>query len=279
MSHTHYTFSTTDNLNLFARAWQTSHPKPRGIVHLVHGLGEHSGRYDHIGKALNDAGFHMDGFDLRGHGLSEGKKGHTPSFTQLLDDVQSFFDDSKRHFMDVESHFLYGHGMGGNIVIQFGLHHPFELSGVIATAPAFNLAYQPPKLKVVLSRSLSHLLPILTMNNILDVNALSRDQAVVQAYQDDVYVHDRISAKLLTALLESGESALSNADQWTLPLLLMHGTSDRITSQEASQTFKQKAGEIVELALWEGYYHEIHNDLGKEKPIEKMITWLNEHSY
>jgi len=279
MNHTHYNFNTKDNLSLFARAWLTSQPEPKGIVHLVHGLGEHSGRYDHVGKALNDAGFHLVSFDLRGHGLSQGKKGHAPSFEHFLDDVQVFWNDAKTRFADIENRFLYGHSLGGNIVIQYGLHHPFELSGVIATSPALSLSYQPPKLKLIAAKILSHLLPSLTVKNALDTSALSRDQAVVQAYRDDVYVHDLISTKLSMGLIDSGATALEQAENWTLPLLLMHGTSDQITSHEASQSFKKKAGELVELVLWEDSYHELHNDLDKERVIEKIIFWLNAHSY
>jgi len=116
------------------------------------------------------------------------------------------------------------------------------------------------------------------MPNGLEQNHLSRNNAVVQAYKDDIYVHDRLSARFGMDILESGQYAFNRADEWKLPLLLMHGTADQITSHKASQEFAKNANGHVELVLWEGYYHEIHNDFGKEEVITKMISWLNEKS-
>jgi len=278
MNHSTFNFSSKDGLSLMGRAWLSNQSDIRGMVHLVHGLGEHSGRYAHIAKALNDAGYHLVGFDLRGHGLSEGKRGHSPNLETLLDDVQSFLDEIGKRFGQFDAKFLYGHSLGANIVLNFGLRRSADLSGIIATSPSLRLAFAPPKLKLIMGKVIAAVMPSMLMNNGLEQDALSRDKAIVKAYTDDVLVHDHISTKLAMDLFDSGTYALEHASHWQLPLLLMHGTADRITSSKASQEFAQKAGSPVELVLWEGYYHETHNDLGKQQVIAKMIEWLNQQA-
>lgn len=278
MSHTTFELTSVDGLKLFARGWLASQTNSKGVVYLVHGIGEHTGRYDHLGKSLSENGYHLIGIDLRGHGLSEGKRGHTPSFEDYFSDIKLLMAESRSRFGSQPSNFLYGHSLGGNIVLNFGLQIQPELTGVIASAPALKLAYEPPKIKLLLGKVMEKLFPSLTMSNTLDVEALSRDHAIVQAYRDDVLVHDQISAKLAMEMFKCGHFALEHASSWDLPMLLMHGTADRLTSHQASQNFAESAGEQVELVLWQDYYHEIHNDYGKEEVIEKMISWLEQNT-
>ena len=276
MKHSTFKFSSKDGLELFGRAWQTEDKHPKGIIHLIHGLGEHSGRYDPVAKALTKAGYHMDGFDLRGHGLSEGKRGHTPSLDHFLDDISLFLDESGKLLDTSLPSFIYGHSLGGLLVLNYGFVHPERVSGAIVSDPALALSFRPPQLMWMIAQIMAKIVPTFSSNNALDVNALSRDAAVVKAYQDDVLVHDQISASHVVDMLGRGEKLIARAEDWTLPLLLMHGTEDRIASVEASRTFAEKAGPIVTFVPWEGYYHEVHNDIGKEKVIEKMISWLDD---
>jgi alpha-beta hydrolase superfamily lysophospholipase len=270
-----FNFKASDNLTLFGRVWQSEVAPAKGVVNLVHGLGEHSGRYAHIAEALTKAGYHFIAFDLRGHGLSEGKRGHTPDFDQILDDVDRFLAKSNQIVNADLPNFLYGHSLGGGIVINYGLRRQNTLKGVIATDPALELAFKPSGLKIWFGNLLANLAPAFSMDNGLELAALSRDAAIVKAYQDDALVHSKMSAKLGVALLDSGRYAMDHAQEWTLPLLLMHGTADRITSPQASQTFAEKAKSGVTLRLWDGYYHEIHNDIGKADVIAAMIDWLD----
>jgi len=271
-----FNFKTNDGLTLLGRIWQTT-GKPKGIVNLVHGLGEHSGRYAHVAEALTKAGYNLIGFDLRGHGLSEGPLGHTPDYEHIMDDVALFMQKSNEFFGSDHPNFLYGHSLGGSIVLNYALRQKPNLNGVISTDPALRLSFEPPKIKLVLGKIMANLMPTFSMNNALDVNALARDAAIVKAYQDDVLVHDRLSAKLVMELFDSGKYALEHTADWTLPLLLMHGSEDRISSCQASEEFAQKAGDIVTFKQWDGFYHEIHNDFGKEEVIAFMIDWLNGH--
>jgi alpha-beta hydrolase superfamily lysophospholipase len=275
MNPANFTFTSKDGLSLFGRAWVSATKKSKGIIHLIHGLGEHSGRYDHIGKALAQSGYHLAAFDLRGHGLSEGPRGHSPGLSHLLDDISIFLDETKKHLGNSVPIFLYGHSMGGNLVINFGIRNSSIMKGAIVTSPALQILKPQPKIKVALANYFGKRFPRLTLKNGIERKALSRNAAIVKAYQDDVYVHDKVSARLGLDLLESGSIALKKAQQWDTPLLLMHGTADRLTSWKASKEFAQKAGDLVELIPWEDYYHELHNDFGSEKVINKMVTWLD----
>jgi len=278
MENNQFKFSTHDGLSLFGRIWLSTAKDIRGVVKLVHGIGEHSGRYAHIGKALNKRGYHLASFDLRGHGLSDGKRGFSPSLNHLMDDIDLFLHESQDKLGQDLPVFLYGHSLGANLVLNFGLRRKPNVSGVIATGTSFAFAFEPPKFKLFLGKILAKVWPSCTMSNELEQNALSRDQAIVKAYQDDVFVHDRISARLVTDIIESGQFALNHAEDWTLPLLLMHGTADRITSSQASEEFAKRSSPYTELVLYDGCYHEIHNDFNKEEVIEKMIGWLNERT-
>lgn len=273
-----FTFSSRDHLSLIGRAWTSTKTHPKGIVHLIHSLGEHSGRYDHIGNALAKSSYHLTSFDLRGHGLSEGRRGHAPDFTYLVEDIKIFLDESAKYLGNSIPRFLYGHGLGGNLVISYMMDNQSDLDGAIITSPAFETTQATSKLKVALFKFMAKVMPGFPMKNGLETNALSRDPAIVKAYQDDVYVHKSVSAHLGLDIMTSGQKALHNAKQWNAPLLLMHGTEDRITSHESSQQFAAKAGDHVELVLWDGFYHDLLNDIGAEKVIEHMVDWLDNNT-
>lgn len=274
MQTSNFNFSSKDGLTLFGRIWQAQ-GTPKGVVNLVHGLGEHSGRYAHVAEAMTEAGFHFIGFDLRGHGLSEGKRGHTPDFDHILDDVTLFLEKSGQFFNEDLPNFLYGHSLGGVIVLNYVLRRKNHLHGVISTDPALGLAFEPSKAKVFLGKIMANLMPSFSMKNGLEVEALSRDAAIVKAYQNDALVHNTITAKLAMALLDSGQYALDHANELDVPVLLMHGTADRIAAYQKSQEFAEKAGDLVTLKLWDDFYHELHNEIGKENVIADMVNWLN----
>lgn len=270
-----FEFNSKDDLKLFGRIWMSPSPTPKGLVFLVHGLGEHSGRYADLADTFNQQGYHLAAFDLRGHGLSQGKRGHTPSYEHLLDDIEIFIKETQTRLPNKLPSFIYGHSLGGNLVLNFGLRRAADVSGYIATAPLIETAFEPPKAKLLAARVLSRILPTLTMKNGLEKPALSRDKAIVEAYESDPYVHDKLSARLGFTMLESGKYAAEHAADWKPKLLLMHGAADRICSCPASKAFAGAAGDNVDLVLWERGYHELHNDLEKEEVIAAMLQWLD----
>lgn len=266
------TFTLLPAVPLFARAWTPETP-PRGVVCLVHGLGEHSGRYAPLAAHLNAAGFAVLAFDLRGHGRSGGKRGHFV-YADALDDITRLVDEAQRRFGAVPR-FLYGHSLGGNLVLNYILRRPVEkLHGAVASGPWLRLAFEPPAYKVFLARSVGKLLPTLLQPSGLQPEYLSRDPVVVKAYVEDPLVHDRISAGMFLEAYEAGLWALEHAADLKVPLLLMHGADDHLTSPEASREFCQRAGEKCTFRLWEGMYHEVHNEPGKEEVYRTVVDWL-----
>ncbi len=262
------------SLPLFGRYWPTD--TPRAGVALIHGLGEHSGRYEHVAQALNRAGLAVLALDLPGHGRSGGRRGHFPSYETALGVVRTALEELAQRMGELPR-LLYGHSLGGNLVINYVLRSPEGIQGAVVSGPWLRLAIQPPQWRVTLARTLGRLFPGVTQPNGLDPADLSHDPEVVHAYETDPLVHDRISAGLFLAAYQAGLWALENAARLRIPLLLMHGTADRLTSAEASAEFAARAGERCTLQLWEGLYHEVHNEPQKAEVLASVIRWIEDH--
>ena len=274
MEHIEFEWQTADGLKLFAQGWSPK-DQPRAVVCLVHGLGEHTGRYGHVAAALAHVGYALLGFDLRGHGHSEGQRGHTPTFDLMLDDVAHLLEEASRRFADVPR-FLYGHSLGGTLVLNHALRRRPQVVGVIATGPLLRTAFAPPAWKTALGRLLYGWWPTLSLSNGLDIQGLSHDAGVVRAYADDPLVHDRVSARLGMDMLDAGEWALAHATEFFLPLLLMSGGADPITSAEATRQFAAGVTGDCTLKIWDGLFHEIHNEPEQQQVFDVMIEWLGE---
>jgi alpha-beta hydrolase superfamily lysophospholipase len=272
MAISEWNWKSLDGLDMYARGWAPrGHPKT--AIMLVHGHGEHVARYDHVAAALAEKGDAMLGFDLRGNGKSGGPRGHTPSYDALMDDIASFSQQTELRYAGLPR-FLYGHSLGGNLVLNYALRRKPDLRGVIATGPWLKLAFDPPASQVTLGRLMNGIAPGFTQHSKLNTQGLSHDQMVVAAYDNDPLVHDKISARLFMAIYESGLWALEHAAEFPQPLLLMHGAADPITSAKSSQEFAQKAGKKVTLKIWGGLYHEIHTELEKAEVFKVMLDWL-----
>jgi alpha-beta hydrolase superfamily lysophospholipase len=275
MEISEWSWKSFDGVNMYARGWAPK-GKPKAAIALVHGHGEHVGRYEHVAAALTDKGYAMLGFDLRGHGKSGGPRGHSPTYDALMEDIEAFLKQVDERYPGLPC-FLYGHSLGGNLVLNYALRRKPDLRGVIATGPWLKLAFQPPASQLTLGRLMNGIAPGFTQNSKLDTKGLSHDQAVVNAYEQDPLVHDKISARLFVAMYESGLWALEHAAEFPLPLLLMHGSADPLTSAKASQEFAEKAGDKVTLRVWDGMYHEIHNEFEKAEVFKVMLDWLVKH--
>jgi alpha-beta hydrolase superfamily lysophospholipase len=273
MKHSEFEFKTFDGLSLFGQSWQPE-DRPRAVVCLVYGLGEHSGRYTHVADQITQAGYSLIAFDLRGHGQSEGPRGHTPSYEALLNDVNFFLNEVDKNFPELPL-FLYGHSLGGNLVLNYVIRRQPKLKGVIATAPWLRLAFEPPSFKIILAQITNYILPSFSQKNGLDTKVLSRDPEVVHAYENDPLVHDYISARMFISIHQAGQWALEHALEFSLPLLLMHGGADKIISIEASKEFANKILEKCTFKIWDGLYHEIHNEPEKEEVFKFLIDWLD----
>jgi len=265
-----------DGIGLYVRGWEPE-GKAKAVIALAHGHGEHVGRYENVAGALTNAGYTLVGYDSRGHGKSTGPRGHIPSYETLMDDVGGFVSMLGEKYSG-HPLFLYGHSMGGNQAINYALRHHPKIVGVIATGPWLKLAFEPPAIKVALGRFMNNIVPSFTQSNGLDTKGLSHDPEVVRLYDNDPLGHDKMSARLFVSMYESGLWALDHASELSLPLLLMHGGADPITSAEASRQFADKAGKNVTLCIWDGMYHEIHNEPGQAEVFKVMIEWLGKRS-
>ena len=247
----------------------------KAVVVLVHGMGEHSERYEnHVIPILNKNSYAVITYDQFGHGKTEGKRGHNPGFEALLDCVD-FIIEKSSHLFKGKPIFLYGHSMGGNVVINYTLKRKGKLKGVIVTSPLLRLAFDPPEWKLLAGKLLQKFIPSITMNSELETEAISRDINEVEKYKNDPLVHSKISPNYSVTLFKTGEWAIQNANQLKTPMLLLHGTGDRITNWKASQEFATNSKQNVELQLYEGAYHELHNELNKKEVLEKITDWID----
>jgi alpha-beta hydrolase superfamily lysophospholipase len=247
----------------------------KAVIVLVHGMGEHSKRYEkYVIPFFNQNSIAVLSYDQYGHGKTEGKRGHNPGYDEVLNCVEEMLNKAKNVFSEKPT-FLYGHSMGGNVVINYILKRKNNLNGAIVTSPFLRLAFDPPSWKIAIGKALQKIAPSVTMGNELELEAISRDEKEVEAYRNDPMVHDKISPNYSVVFMKTGEWAIQNSSKLNIPMLLMHGTGDRLTSYRASEEFAKNTGDKVELILYEGAFHELHNDINKNEVIEKMVSWIN----
>lgn len=244
------------------------------MVGIIHGMGEHSGRYNYMVDALNAADISVVSYDQMGHGKTEGKRGHVADYDMLLSCVGEL-TSKMMELVPAKPMFLFGHSMGGNVLLNYLLQRKPKINGAVVSAPWLKLAFEPPALQVKLGRVVSGILPGLVQSTKLDVNAISRDSAEVKRYKDDQLVHDKISTAFFTGVYDSGIWALEHASELQTPVLLYHGTGDQLTSHDASKEFAEKSN--VTFKSLDGYYHESHNESPKnrEKVFKMIIDWIN----
>ncbi|MBN1955450.1 MAG: lysophospholipase [Anaerolineae bacterium] len=275
MNHSEGTFSSAAGLTLYYQCWKPDQA-PRAALCIVHGIGEHSGRYASVVDYLLRRGYAIYSFDLRGHGRSPGRRGHVDAWEEYRGDVAAFLRTVGQQETG-RPIFLMGHSMGGLIVLEYVLHHPEGLHGVIASAPGLSTEGLSP-LMVALARLLSHVLPRLTLKTGLTVEGISRDAAVVQAYRDDPLVHDRATPRTGVAGQTAIAWTLAHAADLSVPLLIVHGTDDQIVPCAASQLFYDRVTMAdKERRVYEGGYHELHNDLDREQVLADVADWLERH--
>ncbi|CAD5244492.1 alpha/beta hydrolase [Thermococcus camini] len=245
-----------------------------GWVVLVHGLGEHSGRYGRLIRELNDAGFAVYTFDWPGHGKSPGKRGHT-SVEEAMEIIDGIIDEIG------EKPFLFGHSLGGLTVIRYAETRPDKIRGVIASSPALAKSPETPGFMVALAKFLGKVAPGVVLSNGLKPELLSRNPEAVKRYVEDPLVHDRISAKLGRSIFVNMEPAHREAGKIKVPVLLIIGTGDVITPPDGSRRLLEELTvEDKTLREFEGAYHEIFEDPEWADEFHgTIVKWLVEKSY
>jgi acylglycerol lipase len=245
----------------------------RGVVVLIHGRGEHIQRYKKWAELFNREKIAFAGVDLPGHGLSDGKRGHIKNYKLTDEMIDILINECKMTFPDIPV-FLYGHSMGGGIVLDYLVRMAPKLKGAIVTSPWLKLAFKPKESMVKLATIMRNVFPSLILPAGLVEEHLSHDQKVVDAFKNDPLNHNKISLSLFQAAISTASNALKNASKLKTPLLLIHGSDDKICSPEGSREFASKT-KLAELKIWEGGYHELHNELFKQDVFNYIINWIN----
>ena len=191
MPHFEYKWKTKDGLGLYGQGW-TPLGESKAVVCLIHGIGEHSSRYRHVAAFLNQNGYTLLAFDHRGHGKSEGPRGHFPSYETVMLDIKTHLKHAGERFQN-KPVILYGHSMGGNLVLNYELRYMPQIAGVIATAPMLRLSFKPSIVKELLAKCLIRFWPTLSLPSGLDTKDISRDPEVVKKYDEDPLTHGRIT--------------------------------------------------------------------------------------
>lgn len=270
-----WNWKSFDGLGMFSRGWAPE-GKPKAVIVLVHGLGEHCGRYDHVGRMLAENGYALLAFDLRGHGKSGGQRGHTPSVEAFMKDIDEMFVQASTRYPGVPQ-FIYGHSLGGILVLNYVLRRKPALAGALVSSPGLRTALEGQKAKVALARLLGSLMPTGGFPSGLDANMISRDPQVVERYKQDPLVHDKITFGMARQLMDAIAWAFEHAGEFSVPLLLMHGTADQIAFDRGSKEFAASVKGDCTLKLWEGLYHEPHNEPEKQEVFQFMLDWLKAH--
>lgn len=274
MQHQESTFNGSGDLALYYQLWQPDDPA-RGVLVIIHGHGEHSGRYKNVVDHLVPLGFAVYALDHRGHGRSPGQRGYVDSMADFLGDVQAFVQLAAAENPGLPL-FIMGHSLGGLITLDYVLHDPAGLRGVIVSAPAVGSIGVSPLL-LLASRFLSRVWPRFSLPTGLDANGISRDPQEVQAYQNDPLIHGLGTPRLATEVMDTAVYCQENAHNLQLPLLMIHGTADSITSPADSRRFFDNAASPDKTYLsYEGGYHESHNDIHYQQVVDDIAAWLVE---
>lgn len=272
MTYIEETVTATDGLRLYLRRHELE--SPRGEILIAHGFGEHSGRYAALTDHLSNHNYSVTAYDHRGHGLSDGLPGHVESFNEYDEDLARIIT-SVRSRSKAKSLFLIGHSMGGLIALRYMARRDGALTGAIISAPLIEVAVPVPAHKLMIARVSARMAPRMRLNNEINPSNLSRDPEVGRAYAADPLVNRKVSAKWFAEATRAMEEVAEWAPRIMTPMLVMHGTDDRLASVEATRrTFELIKSPDKELVIYPGYYHELFNEPEKQEVFERVTEWL-----
>lgn len=265
-----------DGTTLYVNDWLADAQAPHaGSVVLMHGLGEHCGRYAHMAGFFSERGWSVRAYDHRGHGKSGGPRGDVPDNEALLRDAGIVIDEfmQRQPADSSQPPLLFGHSMGGLFAARFATARLAPLRGLVLSSPA--LALPLSGMQKGLLKALGTVAPGLGVDNGLKTQFLSHDPAVVAAYEKDPLVHPKISSRLLRAMLDAVEFSHTHAPKLAIPTLMMVAADDRLVDARGSDAFFARlAPGIGVLHRYEGYYHEIFNEVGAPRVFADLHAWL-----
>ncbi len=274
MKHREYDWQSKDKKKIYAQSWEPD-GHPSAVINIIHAFGEHSGRYQKWAGLFVEKGFAVLASDLIGHGKSDGKRGYIKNYQVFLDQIDLQLQKSIEIFKD-SPRILYGHSMGGNLVINYSMSKDPPICALIATAPWLRLANNPPWYMLLFSRIMRPFFPSLSVKAGIDSAYRTHDPLVNQMVREDPLLHRRMSLQLYYEISRKGLYAMKNIFKINRPFLLMHGNIDRWTSHEASMELATNTSKLTRLKIWDGLYHELHNEISYLEVFNYIIDWLTE---
>jgi alpha-beta hydrolase superfamily lysophospholipase len=268
-----YIWKSSNGFSLFGQSWMPD-STPRAVINYVHGFMDHSSRFEKWAIRLCNNGYGVIALDLRGHGRSEGRRGYAPGFASYLNDVQVLCDNAHKLFEN-SPHILYGHSLGGNIVTNYLISQTSLFAAAVISSPWFTLNTKPPLMKLTMASIIRYLMPGLLVKSDIDPKGLSHNKDIVQQYIYDPLVHQSILPRLFFEIELNGIKASRSIYKINIPLLVMHGNDDRITSFRQTRNFVMNAGDRTTFKEWPGGYHELHNDTNEQEVFDFLLDWLN----
>ncbi len=257
---------------LFVRTWED--PAARGVVCVVHGLGDHAGRFERVGRALSARGIAVHSLDLPGHGRSDGPRGHIRGWAEFRDALAALV--SRVHGdADPRPLGLLGHSMGALVTLDWAMMQPSRVRALVLSAPPFDLAMKPLVFKVWIARFAERIVPALTQANQIPPSLLSHNPEVVRAHRNDPLIHHRISARLYIEYIENRRRLFDVADALAVPTLILQGGSDPVASAPVAARWAERAPSgMATIRLYPGLYHEVLNEYEGPAILEEMAAWM-----
>ena len=268
-------FKSQDGLNIFYRHYPSSNEKARIVI--AHGLAEHSGRYGNVIERLFPKDISIWALDHRGHGQSDGPRGHISSFDEYLSDLNGMIEIAKTDVPENIKCFLLGHSMGGLIALMFAFKNPDMIDGLVVSSPGLGMKVKVPSFKMVMGKIMSSIWPTLSLGNELDSSKISRDKEVVKKYDNDPLRHGKVSARWFTEFLATMEKAHRLAPTMKLPILMQVAGNDHLVDAQASKLFYKKLTvEDKTLHFYDGLYHEVYNELepDRKQVLDDLENWI-----
>jgi acylglycerol lipase len=276
VDHIEGNFKGARNANIYYQAWLPD-GDAKGVLLVTHGLGEHSGRYMNVVDHFVPLGYAVYGFDLVGHGKSEGAREVVERFTDYTDTLAIYYGMVK-DWQAASPIFLLGHSMGGLIAPYYLLDHQADFKGAVISAPLVKVSDDTSQLTIIMGKILSTLLPRMGLLA-LDSNSISRDPEVVKAYVNDPLVfHGKTPAQLAAELLKAMLHVMAEADRITLPFIVVQGSEDKLVDPSGSQMLYDKASSIDKtIKIYQGLYHEVFNEPERNRVLKDVEVWLAAH--